>query len=1310
MSEISVAKNGQATLTCEMPDDTYKGTWIQNGNELANNDRIEIAQNGKEHTLVLKTTLKSDEGVIKFKSDKGDFELDFTLTVTEPPSVDPAEFEECGKSLGAIAIGSPATLKVPFSGASPITVTWRFNDAEIASGDHYKIESTETLTTLVVDNFQNTNCGKYEVTLQNEFGTLKIPVDVSLSESSQVNYEVVQVPGETIEKTTTVEMKVTEPPSKPAGNIKFNSMAENKFSIGLMLTGTPEGVENYCVEKKYDGKDSWMQCALFMPNEAKSVQIKNLKAGEKLTFRIKAINELGESEALESRSITVQKPGDPPVLDAAALKKIGDEIRLKAGKELSLKIPFKGSPQPVAAWTKNGKKMTIKGRYQANTTEKETTFKVSKLTGEDSGEYVLNLKNKEGASTHTFKLIVVDVPGQPQGPMEISDISGSEMTITWQPPRHDGGKPITQYIVDKKEEKQKDWSPVAKVEGEVTTYTVPQLVKGGKYSFRVRAVNEEGESKALTSSPTVASGPPGPCGTPKATDITSKGMKFTWTVPENDGGNEITGYGVEYRENQGDWMLVMKDYIDGLTATLKDLHEESVYECRVCAKNSAGKGKYCESAPTMAMDAPEPPVLDNQCRITYSEPVSLNAGDDLVLKLPCTGIPRPTASWTYGKDEEIKDERASTSAEKGYVLLKLEELKRSDSGTYNVLIENSEGKETMSVNLKVFDVPTEVQSLKAFKTSSKNITVGWQPPKDDGESTLTAYAIEVQCVQDEAHEWIKLNKVFPGEDLKSSYDVKKGNSYIFRVYAINMLGSSPAATTEAILADDKFKPPAAAAAPEVTEVTSKSCVLSWTHPDDNGSPIYGYMVESKRVGRRNWVKEFNGRLVEEATKCMIKNLHKGVEYTFRVIAANEAGFGRPGAESRVIIALEPIPPAPTPTDFVIEDITDRTITFTWKDGEGLERDKLHGYVIQRLGEREEKWVTCNRVPIRGNRAWLTEFRTGEKFKFRISALNEGGLGGFCEIPDLVEIRQQHFMPVVELKTDPVVHVSAGGTLRLSAFVSGKPQPQIKWKKDKIDQERRGATRYADGIAHLNVRYLSKEDTGTFVLTAANKSGMVRKEIKVIVHDAPDPPSNIQLGDMNSDGNLLLKWDPPANDGGSPVKHYCVQMSDAYLKFQTVQDKVAMNQCMVKDLRPGATYYFRVYAENEHGRGEYAQSNLLTVVQKCEPVFISRPKWNRMDTSKPAGFSLMLKQIQIKERRSAKFTCAVIGRPEPEIEWFKDNNKIKANNKYSMKNELGVCSLIINNCRARDCGKYRCIAKNPTGEATCEANLMVYPDS
>jgi len=301
---------------------------------------------------------------------------------------------------------------------------------------------------------------------------------------------------------------------------------------------------------------------------------------------------------------------------------------------------------------------------------------------------------------------------------------------------------------------------------------------------------------------------------------------------------------------------------------------------------------------------------------------------------------------------------------------------------------------------------------------------------------------------------------------------------------------------------------------------------------------------------------------------------------------------------------------------------------------------------------------------------------------------------------------------VELRGDAandVVHVSAGGTLRLSAFVSGKPNPIIKWMKGKVDQERRGATRNQDGIAHLNVRYLTKEDTGTFTVSATNKSGTTKKEVKVVVHDAPDPPINIKMGDIASDGTIKISWEPPACDGGSAIKHYCVQMSDAYLKFRTVQDKVTDTHCKVKDLRPGATYYFRIFAENEHGRGEYAQSHLLTVIQKLDPIYIQRPKFNRMDTSKPAGFSLQLKPLQIKERRSAKFTCAVIGRPEPEITWFKDNNKIKANNKYSMKNEVGVCSLLISNARARDCGKYRCEAKNPTGEATCEANLMVYPD-
>jgi len=1291
-----------------MPDDSYGGEWIQNGTTLKNDDRIEISKSGAEHTLLLKSTYKSDEGTIKFKSDKGGFELDFNLIVTEPPSVDAKEFEECGKSLGAISIGAPATLKVPFSGQQPIEVVWKFNGSVLKSDSHYNITSDDRLTTLIIDNFQNTDCGSYEVSLQNEFGTLNIPVDVSLSETSQVNYEVVQVPGETIEKTTTINMQPTEIPGKPAGNIKFNSMSENKFSIGLMTTSSGDDVTHYKIEKKAEDESNWSECATFKPEDAKSVAIKGLKSGQRCTFRIKAVNQLGESEPLESRAVTVQKAGDAPKLDEATLAKLGNEIRLKSGKDCKINLPFKGSPLPVAQWTKNGKKLAIKGRYQSDTTDKETSFQIGNVNGEDSGDYQITLKNKEGSSTHSFKLIVVDVPGQPQGPMEITDVSGTEMTLNWQVPRHDGGKEIKYYVVEKKEAKSPNWSEISKVPGDQVSYVVKQLTKGSKYAFRVRAVNEEGESKPLVSGLTVASGPPGPPAEPKTISVTSKKIVYTWKEPENDGGNEITGYSVEYRENNGDWMMVTSNHISGLQATLENIHEEDVYELRVAAKNSAGKGKYSQSKPTTAIDEPEPPVIEDKIKTQYAEPVWLKSGDDFVLKIPISGTPRPTGTWTYGK-EEIKDTRASTSSEKGFISFSLEELKRSDSGTYKIEAENSEGKENLDVVLKVMDVPTECLGVKIFKASSKSLTIGWQPPSDDGDSTITAYSIEVQCCEDEAHEWFKLNKVFPGEDLKASYEVKKGNSYRFRIQALNMLGSGPSVTSEDILADDKFKPPAAVGKPTFSNVTKSNCVLNWTAPEDNGSPINGYLVETKRVGRRNWVKEFNGRLIETTT-CLVKDLHKGCEYVFRIIADNEAGFGAPGEQSDVLIPMDPIPPAPVPTDFVIEDMSDSAVTFTWKDGEGLERDKLHGYIIQKLPEGSDKWVNCNNVPIRSTRAFVTDFKCGEKVKFRISPLNDGGLGGFCEIPDWVEVRQMQIFPVVELRGEATdtVHVHAGGTLRLSAFVSGKPNPIIRWMKGGIDMERRGAIRNQDGIAYLNVRYLTKEDTGTFTISARNKSGMAKKEVKVVVHDAPDPPSNIQLGEINSDGSIWVSWDPPNYDGGNPIKYYCVQMSDAYLKFQTVQDKIATTRCLVKDLRPGATYYFRVYAENEHGRGEYAQSNLLTVVQKLEPVYIQRPKFNRMDTSKPAGFSLNLKPLAVKERRSAKFTCATVGRPEPEITWYKDNNKIKANNKYSMKNSMGVCSLLVSNCRARDVGKYKCEAKNPTGIATCEANLCVHP--
>merc|ERR1711912_89638 len=76
--------------------------------------------------------------------------------------------------------------------------------------------------------------------------------------------------------------------------------------------------------------------------------------------------------------------------------------------------------------------------------------------------------------------------------------------------------------------------------------------------------------------------------------------------------------------------------------------------------------------------------------------------------------------------------------------------------------------------------------------------------------------------------------------------------------------------------------------------------------------------------------------------------------------------------------------------------------------------------------------------------------------------------------------------------------------------------------------------------------------------------------------------------------------------------------------------------------------------------------------------------------------------------SAKFTCSVRGRPDPEISWMKQESGIVLENgvKYNMTCLAGVASLTIMNCEERDMGTYRCIAKNSCGESTDYAQLEI----
>lgn len=77
------------------------------------------------------------------------------------------------------------------------------------------------------------------------------------------------------------------------------------------------------------------------------------------------------------------------------------------------------------------------------------------------------------------------------------------MTIMWDPPADEGGAMVTHYIVEKRETSRILWSIISE-KLEDCIVTVPRLIKGNEYIFRVRGVNKYGVGDSLESRPVIA--------------------------------------------------------------------------------------------------------------------------------------------------------------------------------------------------------------------------------------------------------------------------------------------------------------------------------------------------------------------------------------------------------------------------------------------------------------------------------------------------------------------------------------------------------------------------------------------------------------------------------------------------------------------------------------------------------------------------------------------------------------------------------------------------------------------------------------
>ena len=97
-----------------------------------------------------------------------------------------------------------------------------------------------------------------------------------------------------------------------------------------------------------------------------------------------------------------------------------------------------------------------------------------------------------------FPFLLPDKPSAPEGPIEFADLKADSVTLTWKPSASDGGSPIKEYIVERKDTRKTSWTKVASVDAKsALSCTAQKLLEDVPYLFRVIAVNEEGQSPPL---------------------------------------------------------------------------------------------------------------------------------------------------------------------------------------------------------------------------------------------------------------------------------------------------------------------------------------------------------------------------------------------------------------------------------------------------------------------------------------------------------------------------------------------------------------------------------------------------------------------------------------------------------------------------------------------------------------------------------------------------------------------------------------------------------------------------------------------
>ncbi|KAK0423255.1 hypothetical protein QR680_008049 [Steinernema hermaphroditum] len=1267
--------------------------WTLNGEPLKPSENVIVTNVGDQHTLEMTKVTHGQTGEISCTATNaaGTKKQNATLLVKEV-----GEAPTFTRNLEDRLVEEKEVLimEAKMADVKPKpTVQW-FRDGQlIESDEHFRISEQEDGTLqLKIISAEMSDKARITIRAENKWGSAECTASIGVTKKRMQ--------------------------SKPAFLSDIAPITLNEgdsLQVKLIVTGDPEPYAKWYINDQmvYPTEDTEIK----NENGVYSMTIHGVTTD--MTGKIKCVigNRMGE--ATTEGKLTVIQP--IPV----AFETVLCDATCREGDTLKLKAVLLGEPMPDVTWYVNGNKLEETQNIKIHAEKGTYTVTIKDITCDYSGKVVCEAINEYGKASSEAMLLVLP-RGEPPDFLEwLSNVrarQGSKVVhkvvFTGDP------KPTLTWFINNEEVHSSEEISIV-TDNSTSTLTINNF-NPDKHIGEIicKAENEAGEVSCTANMGTYTS------------DMFSESESEAM-AEENLEMEELTEVGTDHEESLHEDIartptpVMAPKFITKIKDTRAKRGHQAIFECVVpdtkgvcCKWLKDGKeieliarirvqtrtiegyttneliidevvpedaGKYtvivenragqdtCE-ATLHVVEVIEKPEERQPEFVVQLKDKSVKASEKVTFECKVVGEPQPQVTWYHGEEklEEVPKKVIIESDESIHRLV-IEATEVRDEGSYSCVAENTAGTTKSEATLQVISEPPHfTKSLQ-----DKSVKVGEKVILDCSVKGVPQPTVEFY------HESTRITssqRITVEHDASNTHwriVIKEATTEDFRKYRAEAKNSAGTAISEATVIGQQS--PVFEQGLKKTSVKEKETVRMEVKVNGFPNPELKWFKDGQPV-----VADGSRIVIKEET-LIINEARIEDSGTYTVEATNAAGKETSSAP----VTVEPSAEGPKFTEGLKSvsikesETAEMSVTVAgkpepevqwFKDSQPVQVDGAH-FIEKKDSEGHHTLI-------------IKDARVEDKGTYSCKATNVAGTAE-SSATVTVEIRQAAPQFTETLKS---VTIKESESTQLSVTVTGQPEPEVTWFKDsqpvQVDGTHFVSKKDSEGHHSLTIKEAKIEDLGTYSCKATNVAGFAESSSTVNVearHEAPqfvEALRSVSIQETESTELSVTVSGKPEPEVKWFKDSQPVQIDGSHVVEK--KDSEGHHTLIIKDARVEDKGTYSCKASNIAGYAECTASVNVQIVAEG-------PK-----------FTEPLKSVSIKETEFTELSITVAGKPEPEIQWFKDSQPIQMDGTHFIEKKVstGQYTLTIRDARLTDLGTYSCQATNVAGKAETSASVTV----